>query len=154
MDRTARLLSECAWPYASQDASALAEIAQRVAAAGAARRLLTYSEVVSGIDFRLPSVQGGATLRLGVPEWTLLHRAIIGDFLGRLCLDTYLAGGFMGSALVVASETNEPSEGYRELMRQVGVLHGRGKDEFLEHWAAEVQRAYDWYARNRPQAEG
>src|SRR5574341_752661 len=111
MDRIAKRLSDFAWPYASQDAAALAEIAARVATAGSTGRLLTYSEVVSGIDFRLPSVQGGRPLRLGVPEWTELHRAIVGDFLGRLCLDTYLAGEFMGSALVVASETMEPSEG-------------------------------------------
>jgi len=146
MDPVARRLSEQSWPYASQDATSLAEISRRVASAGAAKRLLTYSEVVSGIDSCLPSVLGGRPLRLGVPEWTTLHRAIVDDFLGRLCLDTYLAGEFMGSALVVATETGEPSEGYRDLMRRVGVLHGRGKDEFLEHWAAETQRAYDWYA--------
>jgi hypothetical protein len=148
MDRVAKRLAEYSWPYASQDPVAFDAIARRVAAAGARRELLTYSEVVSGIDFHLPSVHGGEAVRLGVPEWTDLHRAIVGDFLGRLCLDTYVAGHFMGSALVVASETGQPSEGYRGLMRDLGLLHGRSDDEFLSHWVAEVQKAYAWYAEH------
>ncbi len=148
MDRVARQLAEYPWPYASQDPVALETVAQRVAGVGASEGLLTYSQAVGGIDFRLPSVQGGGPLRLGVPEWTDLHRAIVGDFLGRLCLDTYLAGQFMGSALVVASETRQPSEGYRELMRDLGLLRGRGDAEFLAHWVGETRKAYAWYAKH------
>jgi hypothetical protein len=81
-----------------------------------------------------------------VPDWGDLHRAIIGDFLGRLCMETYMRGGFMGGALVVASETRQPSDGYRNLMRAVGVLRGSGDSEFLEHWVKETNKAYDWYA--------
>jgi hypothetical protein len=146
MDRIAKRLAEYSWPYANQDPVALEALSRRVAAAGARRELLKYSEAVSGIDFCLPSVQGGAPVRLGVPEWSILHRNILGDFLGRLCLDTYVAGSFMGSALVVASETGQPSEGYRDLMRELGVLHGTRDDEFLRHWVAEVEKAYAWYA--------
>lgn len=145
-DPVAHRLAEFPWPYASQDPRALAEIANRVAATGRAQDLITYSDLVKGMDFNLPSVNHGAPLRLGVPEWTDLHRAIIGDFLGRLCVDTYRDGRFMGSALVVASETRQPSEGYRELMRQLGLLRGRSDAEFLAHWIPETQKAYDWYS--------
>ncbi len=147
MDQVARKLAAFPWPYASQDPVSLAAIADRVAAVGAKQGLLTYSDAVSGLDFHIPSVQGGAALRLGVPDWSDLHRAIVGDFLGRLCLDTYVDGQFMGSALVVASETMQPSEGYRNLMRELGLLHGRGEPEFLAHWVAETQKAYAWYAQ-------
>jgi hypothetical protein len=149
MDRIAKRLTAYSWPYASQDPVAFQALSRRVAAAGARRELLRYSEAVSGIDFHLPSVQGGAAIRLGVPEWTILHRTILGDFLGRLCLDTYVAGGFMGSALVVASETGQPSEGYRDLMRELGILHGKSDNEFLKHWVAEVEKAYAWYAKHQ-----
>jgi len=147
MDRITQLLEQYPWPYASQDPAALAEIARRVVAVGRANRLLTYSELASGIDFQLTTVNHGEPIRLGVPEWTDLHRAIIGDFLGRLCVDTYRAGGFMGSALVVASDTRQPSSGYRDLMRQLGILRGRSDNEFLDHWLAETRKAYEWYAR-------
>jgi hypothetical protein len=146
VDRVARLFGQQVWTYAEQDFDAFAEIGRRVAEVGKRRDLLTYSELVSGIDFRLPTVLGGKPQRLGVPDWGDLHRAIIGDFLGRLCMDTYMRGGFMGGALVVASETRQPSDGYRNLMRIVGVLPGRGDSEFIEHWVKETSKAYDWYA--------
>ena len=126
----------------------MAEIARRVAEVGRHECLVTYGELVSGIDFHLSSVHAGKVLRLGVPEWEALHRAIIGDFLGRLCLATYQAGQFMGSALVVASETQQPSDGYRNLLRELGLLHGTGEAEFLAHWIPETRKAYAWYAKH------
>jgi hypothetical protein len=148
VDQVAQRLAQYSWPFADQDALALAEISKRVASTGRLEDLITYSNLVSGIDFHIPTVNKGASLRLGVPEWTELHRAIIGDFLGRLCVDTYTAGQFMGSALVVASDTQQPSEGYREFMRQLGVLRGKSDAEFLAHWIPETRKAYEWYARH------
>lgn len=148
MDRVAELLGQQVWAFAEQDLDAFAAISLRVADIGRQRQLLTYTQLVSGIDFRLRTVLGGNALRLGVPDWGDLHRAIVGDFLGRLCMETYLRGGFMGGALVVASETRQPSDGYRKLMRAVGVLRGNSQDEFLEHWSRETNKAYDWYAEH------
>jgi len=137
------------WPYASQDPVAFAEIARRVAETGKrGTGFLRYRDLVQGIEFNISSVGEGKPFRLGAPEWTDLHRAILGDFLGYLCMHTYQAGGFMGSAIVVSSGSDEPSEGYRELMRQVGVLSGKSEMEFLEHWAAETTKAFTWYAQN------
>ena len=98
MDPVAKRLAQFEWPYADQDASALAEIAKRIAETGRLEDLITYSDLVSGIDFYIPTVNKGKPVRLGVPDWTDLHRAIIGDFLGRVCVDTYAAGQFTGSA--------------------------------------------------------
>lgn len=148
MDPVAKRLAEFTWPYADQDASALAEIAKRIARTGRLEDLISYSDLVSGIDFYIPTVNKGEPLRLGVPEWSDLHRAIIGDFLGRICVDTYAAGQFMGSALVVASDTRQPSEGYREFMRQLGVLRRKRDAEFLAHWVPETRRAYEWSANH------
>jgi hypothetical protein len=139
------------WPYASQDGLALGEIARRVARTGRNRELVPYSKLVDGISFRLASVHSGEPVSLGVPDWIDLHRAILGDFLGRLCLATYERGGFMGSALVIsgASDRPYPSDGFRQLMHELGVLRGRGDDDFLEFWAAEVGRAHEWYVTNQ-----
>jgi hypothetical protein len=106
---------------------------------------MTYSELVAGIDFRLPTVNQGRPLRLGVPEWTELHRAIVGDFCGHLCLETYTEAKFMGSALVVSQETGQPSEGYWNLMREIGVLSSKSETEMLTHWVDQTQKAYAFY---------
>ena len=148
MDPVAKRLAQFTWPYANQDPAGLAEITKRIARTGRIEDLITYSDLVSGIDFNIPTVNRGQPLRLGVPEWTDLHRAIIGDFLGRVCVDTYTAAEFMGSALVVASDTRQPSEGYREFMRQLGVLRGKSDSEFLAHWIPETRKAYAWYTNH------
>ena len=145
MDRVAEQLLRFTWPYADQDPDALATIAKRVADAGRQETLITYTNLVKGLDICVSTVNGGQAFRLGVPEWTELHRAIIGDFLGRLCVDTYLDGGFMGSALVVGADTMQPSQGYRDFMRKVGLLTGPSEEEFLNHWAPETRKAYNWY---------
>ena len=146
MDRVVALLLQCTWAYADQDPDALTAIETRIAETGRRATLITYTDLVKGIDVCVPTVNGGQPFRLGVPEWTELHRAIIGDFLGRLCVDTYQDGGFMGSALAVAKETKQPSQGYRELMRKLGILTDRGDEEFLTHWSLEVSKAHGWYA--------
>jgi hypothetical protein len=133
------------WAFAPQDPAAFLEIARRVADIGRRRAPpCTYSELVKGIDFYLPTVGQGQPIRLGVPEWIDLHRSILGDFLGYLCMRTYQEGGFMGSALVVSANGHEPSEGYRKLMRELGYLGSKSVLE--EYWVAETIKAYDWYA--------
>ena len=139
-------LLQYTWRYADEDPATLAAITKRVAETGRLKTLITYTDLVRGIDVCVPTVNRGRPFRLGVPEWTDLHRAIIGDFLGRLCVDTYREGGFMGSALVVSRDTKQPSHGYRDLMRRLGVLTGTSEDEFLIHWSSETNKAYDWYA--------
>lgn len=146
MDQVARRLLQYTWRYADEDPEALAAMKKRVADTGRARTLITYTDLVTNIDICVPAVNGGRPFRLGVPEWTDLHRDIVGDFLGRLCVDTYRDGHFMGSALVVSWETNQPSRGYRDLMRRLGVLAGKTDEEFLIHWSSETQKAHDWYA--------
>ena len=112
------------------------------------RQLLNYSELVSGLVFNVPSVNDGEPFIIGPGEWVDLHRAILGDFLGRLCASTYELGGFMGSALVVSASDDQPSEGFKVLMRELGALKSRSESEFLEFWPNEVNRAYEWYASN------
>ena len=125
MDPVAGRLLQYTWPYADEDPVALAAMAKRVADTGRSKTLINYTELVKSIDVCVPTVNGGRPFRLGVPEWADLHRAVVGDFLGRLCVDTYREGGFMGSALVVLRDTKQPSHGYRELMRRLGVLTGQ-----------------------------
>jgi hypothetical protein len=136
------------WAYADYDAAARQEIERRLACTARNGVLITYSDLVSGIDFNLPNVKE-SPLRLGVPEWIELHRAIIGDFLGRISCDTYERAGFLASAVAVKAVTDEPGEGFIALVRQLGMFSGpRGGTAFVEFWSDQVRRAQDWYAKH------
>ncbi len=53
----------------------------------------------------------------------------------------------MSSALVVSAENRQPSDGYREFMKQLGFLHGESEKEFLAHWVSETRKAHEWDGR-------
>ena len=110
------------WHYADGDHGALLQMGRRIAAVGKRRNLIHYSELVRGITVRLPNIDDSHPFELGVPEWRDLDRAILGDFLGRLCVDSYSRGQFLASALVTSKETKEPSEGFWNLVTEIGML--------------------------------
>src|SRR5947209_2702046 len=92
MDAIARRLAVSDWGYGAQDDAAFEEIAHRVAETGKKRSLITYSDLVNGIEFNLDNVAGGHPYQISVGEWTSLDRAIAGNFLGRLCAESYERG--------------------------------------------------------------
>lgn len=128
------------------DLEARREIELRLAETGRRRGLITYSDSVRGITFHLPNVPGGAGIQLGLPEWTDLHRAIIGSYLGLISCDSYAQAGFLSSAIAVSAATHEPSEGFRALVRDIGLAGYFTKDSFLRFWLEQVRMAHDWYS--------
>ena len=53
------------WPFAPYDDSARAEMAERIARTGRlGTSLISYSNLVAGITFKLPTVSGGEVLRV------------------------------------------------------------------------------------------
>lgn len=131
------------WHYAEKDPDARIELARRIRERARREKTLTYSELVDGVDFHLPNVNGGIPFQLGIPDWTDLDRAILGDFLGYISKESYEEGGIIASAVVVSKGTDEPSEGFRALMRQIGLL--RRSDDAKLFWAGELGKAYEWY---------
>lgn len=134
------------WHYANLDPAARTELERRLADTARREDLVRYSDLVRGIIFNLPNVQS-SPLELGVPEWTDLHRAILGDFLGRISCDSYERAGFLASAVAVSGATHEPSEGFRELVRELGLASTHGV-AYLAFWGDQVQRAQEWYREN------
>ncbi len=98
----------------------------------------------SGSVFRLANVNGGTPHRIGA--WDELDRALIGDFLGRLVVDSYREVGFFVSALVVSREERTPGKGFYDLARQVGALKSKDKYVELEFWMKHVNSAREWYS--------
>ncbi|GMV21035.1 MAG: hypothetical protein AMXMBFR57_09840 [Acidimicrobiia bacterium] len=133
-----------------EDLSALLEIKRRLAEV--ARRepddIVTYSTLVKGIVFRLPTVQGGAPLELGVPEWSGLHQSIIGGCLGRVSCDTYIEGGFLISAVAVSKATGEPSDGFNALLEALGFVGSKRDRRCTDIWIDQLRRSYAWCRRN------
>lgn len=131
------------WNYADLDPAARAELERRLADTARRGDLVRYSDLVRGIIFNLPNIQS-SPLGLGVPEWIDLHRAILGDFLGKISCDSYERAGFLATAVAVSSSTGEPSEGFRELVRKLGLASTQGT-AYLAFWGDQVQKAQEWY---------
>ena len=69
------------------------------------KRTLTYSELANGVTFHLPNVNDGQPYQIDVHDWKDLDRAIVGDFLGTIVADSYRAGRFFASAIVIKPAT-------------------------------------------------
>jgi hypothetical protein len=137
------------WSYGDGDPAALRDLKRRIAARARARRTIPYAELVQGITFSLPNVADGRPFQLGeLGHWTELDRAILGSFLGRVSSDSYRQAGFLASAVAVSMTTQEPSEGFRNLVREIGLMP-RGRDAFVLFWSDQLTKAYEWFA-SRP----
>ncbi len=81
-----------------------------------------------------------------MPEWTDLHRAIIGDFLGRISAESYKRGQFLASALVVSKATGEPGYGFRAFVKDLELCTSSRNEDFIAFWSDQVNKAHEWYA--------
>ena len=142
---------------AEEDPEALAELRRRLVETGRGEELITYSELVQGIAFRLPSINGGRPFALGEDgEWSGLDRMVLGRFLGYLSAETYRDNepGFLLSALAVLKETRQPSEpGFFGWTRQLGLLERPGEEATLTFWVEQVRLAQAW-CRRQPRPAG
>lgn len=145
MDPVIAKLNAITWEYADQDLDAIAELRTRIEQAGRKFGLISYTDLVKGIDFHYPNINQGQPLRINVYEWSGLERRIIGDCLGYISRESYLASGFMASALVIARMESKPSDIFFEWMRTLGVLADIKEDTVLAFWVEQVKKAHHWY---------
>jgi hypothetical protein len=136
------------WPYSEADPAALAEIGRRIADVGRRKDLIHYSKLASGVTLRMANVNDGEPFEMGVPEWSDLDRSILGDFLGKLSLESYQRGAFLASALVTSKGTQEPSQGFWNFVEELGLFRSTSPTRRLMYWTQQVQLAHTWYAAN------
>ena len=136
------------WPYADGAAAAVAKLGRRIAEVGRRETTISYSEVVRGIELRLPNVHDGHPFELGVPDWPDLDRAILGELLGKLSLDSLDRGDFLASAVVTSKVSGEPSEGFWDLVSELGFFRSSSEQKRVLYWSDELRRAHAWYAAN------
>jgi hypothetical protein len=134
------------WFYAMHDKSALAELRRRIAHAGRRQALIRYSDLVAGVTFRLPNVARGEPFQINTGEWTDLDRALLGDFLGYLSLESYERHEFMASAIAVSKTDDTPSNGFWTLMIQLGLVTNPRSDKATFFWMDQVHLAHAWYS--------
>lgn len=149
MDQIAQLMADFEFPFSHQDPAAVTILEQRISEAGKRLQLITYSDLVKGVDFCLPSVKKTGLYRIQIYDWSGLDRAILGDFLGCISTRSYREHGFMASALVVNRGEYKPSDHFFEWMEKLNALESMKEDKVLEFWAKEVNKAHNWYAAGR-----
>ena len=135
------------WEYGDKDPVALQALEQRVADAGRRRKLITYSELVTGVRFNLPNIRGGERV-IDIGDWSDLDRKIVGSFLGYMSLRSYEAALFFSSALVVSKMDGSPGEGFYNLLRDLGLIASSKTDKAMYLWADHVAKAHTWYSRH------
>ena len=149
MDDIARKMAAVQWSYGGRDPVALAELEQRIAEAGRKLGMVTYSDLVKGVTFRLPNVKRGQPFQINVYEWSGLDRAVLGEFLGYISTRSYREHGFMASALVVNKAEYKPSDHFFQWMKTLDVLPDLEEDTVLRFWIEHVNKAHTWYAARR-----
>jgi hypothetical protein len=147
-DKILDLFAKISWHYGNRDPVALAELERRIAVAGSKRGLLTYSDLARGVEFNLPNLKEGKRI-IDVSYWGDSDRAIIGDFLGYMSWQSYKAGGFFSSALVVSKLDGSPSEGFYTLLKDLQLISSGKTDKAMYLWADHVAKAHTWYAKHR-----
>src|SRR5437773_2313542 len=74
------------WLYVNHDGHALDLLEKRIADTGRKLGLITYSQLVKGVAFRLPNIRRGEAYSIQTFDWSGLDRAIIGEFLGYISM--------------------------------------------------------------------
>lgn len=135
--------------WADKDLNALEILEARIAEVGRNLQMITYSDLVKGVDFHLPNVRGGAAYRVPIHDWSGFDRGMVGEFLGYISTRSYCEHGFMASALVVNRNEYKPSDLFFEWMVRLNVLPDTNESTILQFWIEHVNKAHNWYKAGR-----
>lgn len=148
-DEILEKFNEIEWSFAPYDENARSEIAERIARTGRlGASLISYSNLVAGITFTLPTVNGGESFQIDTHNWRGLDRRIVGDFLGYISSVSYEQAGFMASSIVASLAENQPSYIFFEWMNELGILNNLSETAIEKFWVGEVTKAVNWYKKN------
>jgi len=137
------------WKWADKDPNALAVLEGKIAEVGRNLGMITYSDLVKGVDFHLPNVRNGQAYRVPIHNWSGFDRGMVGEFLGYISMRSYCEHGFMASALVVNRLEYKPSDLFFEWMVRLNVLPDTNEGTVLKYWIEQVNKAHNWYKAGR-----
>jgi hypothetical protein len=147
MDPVAEQLRAINWEYADKDLEALSELRRRVEETGRKFGLISYTDLVRGVEFHYPNLNDGEPYFVNTytDEWSGIDRRIVGDCLGYISMESYSKAGFMASALVIGRLESQPSDIFFRWMESLGILPDMSVNTVLAYWTAQVKKAHHWY---------
>ena len=149
MDSVEQKMAQVQWSYGDKDPAALSILENRIAKAGRDLGMITYTDLVRGVEFHLPNIKNGSAYSIMTFDWTGLDRRIIGDFLGYASYRSYSKHGFMASALVVNRDEFRPSWHFFQWMEALNVLSDLEEDTVNAFWIDQINKAHNWYKAHR-----
>jgi hypothetical protein len=132
--------------WTDSDNAAYETIKGKIIEAGKKLRLITYSELVSGVKFNLPNLI--SDYQICVWDWKDMDRSMIGGFLARISTETFSQYNFMASSLVVLRDPQghvRPSQHFFEWMVAVGAIPDDDEETVMVFWSEQVNRAHNFY---------
>ena len=132
------------WYYASQDPKALNLLRERLYDTVSKYGLISYTDLVKDITFKMAGVNNGKSFQITPDNWTGLYRRIIGNMLGWLSLESYTEHGFWCSALVIARNNSQPSDIFFNWMVDLEVLKNSNEMTVLPFWSEQVHKAHKY----------
>jgi hypothetical protein len=148
-DELCRKMRDENWKWADKDPNALTILEEKIAEAGRNLGMITYSDLVKGVDFHLPNVRNGEAYRVHIHDWSGFDRGMVGEFLGYISMRSYCEHDFMASALVVNRLEYKPSDLFFEWMVRLDVLQDTNEATVLKYWIEQVNKAHNWYKAGR-----
>lgn len=145
MDDIEEKLRSAKWEYADQNPSVIHNLETRIAETGRKFGLISYSDLVNGVDFAYPNINNGQPFRISIYDWSGSDRRIVGDCLGYISMRSYIQARFMASCLVVARTESKPSDIFFDWMVDLEVIPDASEHSILAFWADQVKRAHSWY---------
>lgn len=133
--------------YPNADPDASNAIAERLAHAAAAARVLTYAELGRGITFRLPMIHGGRPYVIDPVEGIVrsADRDLLDEFLAFLTVQSYKQAKVLANALIVEGRTSEPAKVFIRLAGELGVHHSATHDRNTLFWVHELKKLHTWF---------
>jgi hypothetical protein len=146
-EETLARMREVKWTWAKSDSAAVYELEWRMTKKAREKAFLNYSELVDGVFFRIPTINGGLPYRIDVRDWKDIDRALVGEFLGFISMRSFEKHGFMFSAIVIGKDSNQPSPHFFDWVKKLGLLEDTSQDGALSYWAKEFKAVFRQHAR-------
>lgn len=141
-NKVARYFAALQWQVVATNPSALKAMERRINHAIASQGVLTYSQLVDGIDFYLPKSDGSQLYRIDLERWSGSDGGIVGEFLCYISMQSFIQQGVLASAVVVKS-SGKISSGFFELAEILGLLKHRDDASDEAFWQTEKGYVYN-----------
>jgi len=139
-------MSRGPFKWAIADSAAIAILTGRLEAYAKLGRFITYSQLVSDVNFKIYPNQD---YFIDVEEWHGLDRTIIGEYLAWIIVNSYRDNGIMLSTICVTKRGEQmPGFSFFTWMQSVRLLEDLSEESILGFWATETKKVFNFYKKD------